>query len=487
MNTKKILMAIPVLATVFAMGACGSSGGEGGDPTPSHDWTDVKTVEMPDAPSGSGNIKVWVGNESVEYYQAEANKWVTTQKTANPEFNFTVTVEGHDSGGAAGDLEADASVCADVFTVAHDNVGKLAQEKLAKPFYSKGLVDQIEADNSAEFFEVSHSVVDKQRAVYGAPYIGQALFLMYDKRYVSEEQAKTFEGLQEAAKAAGAKTKAVGVVGQDGFNFSFTVLAQNNETHATSMKIYKDGDKKDCWAQGEDSVANLQWARRYFADPNGLGWPSSSGWDVDLKNRGFISIISGAWKYNTFCSAIGATNVGVAMIPTYTLTADDVAGTTVAAGTVMRGGTFNDCKVFMINAKSDGSKYQAEQSLIKYLVTKEVQQGSLKECDNLPAYKEAATYIETIKETLGPAKYQLALAQVKMGAYSIPQPFIDGTLNSYYYSKGAPNLYAMVTENTDGKYGTTEAARQILYRMQHIWEKGKDPEKTVPAQLPAEI
>ena len=74
-----------------------------------------------------------------------------------------------------------------------------------------------------------------------------------------------------------------------------------------------------------------------------------------------------------------------------------------------------------------------------------------------------------------------------MAAYGIAQPFINGTLNSYFYSKGAPTLYTMVVENTDGKYGTTKAAREILYRMQHIWEKGKDPETAVPSSLPKDI
>ena len=51
-------------------------------------------VEMAEDFAGTGTIKVWVGNESVEYYQAEANKWVADHKTKNAEFNMTVTVEG---------------------------------------------------------------------------------------------------------------------------------------------------------------------------------------------------------------------------------------------------------------------------------------------------------------------------------------------------------------------------------------------------------
>ena len=489
MKTKKLFIALPVFVTALGLIGCGggdNSGSGGGG----HSYKDIDTYELPEAPDGSGTITVWVGKESVEFYQTAANEWVAAMKASNSKFNFAVTVEDHDSGGIAGSMELDNTTCADIVTAAHDNIGKLAQEKLVKPFNMKSLYTQVEEDNPATFFEVSHSVVDNVRAIYGSPYIAQSLFLMYDKRYVTAEQAKTFEGLKEAAAARSTsklEVKAVTVTGQDGFNFSFPLLAQNNETHATTMKIYKDGDKKDCWAQGEDSVANLQWARRYFAEPNGLTWPSSSGWEIDLQNGGVVSIIGGAWKYKAFASAIGATNVGVSMIPTYTLTEADVAGTTQTAGTVMRGGTFADCKCLLINAASEPSKYVAEQSLVKFLSTKAIQNRSLIACDNLPAYAGASDYIESIKDELGEQKYSLALAQNKMAAYGIAQPFINGTLNSYFYSKGAPTLYTMVVENTDGKYGTTKAAREILYRMQHIWEKGKDPETAVPSSLPKDI
>lgn len=486
MNSKKLILVLPLFAMLASLPACGGNSGGGGN-----DYKDITPVYS-DAPiTGSGTIKVWVGNESVEFYQAAANEWVDTMKGLSADFKFTVTVEGHDTGSVAGDLINDASACADVFTAAHDNIGKLAAGKYAKPFYDGYVYDQVKADNTANFTSVSYSIVDHKRALYGVPYIGQSLFLMYNKKYVSDEQALTFEGLHEAAVAATTAKltpKAVTVTGTDGYNFSFPLLAQNNETHATSLKIYEGGTKNSgsCWSQGEDSVANLHWAQRQFADVNGLAWGSSAGWDQDIQNGGALSVISGAWKFKTFASAVGATNVGVAMIPTYTLTADDVAGTTVEAGTVMRGGTFADCKVFMINGYSDGTKYLAEQNLIKYLSSKSVQNDSFVECENLPAYNGAAAYIETIKDTLSASAYAMAVSQNNMFAYGIPQPFVTGTLNSYYYSKGAPAFYQLAIENASNAYGTVAALRQTLYKMQYIWQKGQEP-SSVPSTLPAEI
>ena len=66
----------------------------------------------------------------------------------------------------------------------------------------------------------------------------------------------------------------------------------------------------------------------------------------------------------------------------------------VKAGDTYRGGTFADCKCFMINANSAASKYQKEQELIMYLSSKEVQNESYLACLNVPAYVGAAAFIK---------------------------------------------------------------------------------------------
>ena len=139
-----------------------------------------------------------------------------------------------------------------------------------------------------------------------------------------------------------------------------------------------------------------------------------------------------------------------------------------------------------INSASAGNKYVAEQSLVKFLSKKDIQNRSLMAADNLPSYDGAAAYIEQHKDELGVQKYQLAKAQTTMFSYGRPQPFITGILNYCYYQSGAPGLYAMCVENAEGDMGTTRAAREILYRMQYIWENAKDPQ-SAPATLPAQI
>ncbi|MBO4422735.1 MAG: extracellular solute-binding protein, partial [Clostridia bacterium] len=150
---------------------------------------------------GDKNIRVWVGEESVEFYQKLCNEYVA----AHPDFGFTIEVKGMDTGAVAGTISNDPTAAADIYTVAHDNIGKLASTQCAKPIGDQSLIDQVLADNPESFQNVIYSTLNGQKYLYGVPYISQALFLYYNKALVTDEQAKTFEGLREAAAAAGTK------------------------------------------------------------------------------------------------------------------------------------------------------------------------------------------------------------------------------------------------------------------------------------------
>ncbi len=448
---------------------------------------------------GSDNvIRVWVGEESVSFYKAVCDEYLAS----HPDFGFTIDVKGMDTGSIAGTIATDPKAAADIYTVAHDNIGKLAATQCAKPIGDQSLIDQVLADNPAPFQKVVYSTLNGQSYLYGVPYISQALFLYYNKALVTEEQAASFEGLKEAAKAA--NTKAITVTGDDGFNMSFALLATKVADHSTTVKLYEGaesvsgGTKGTSNCQGDDTVAILRWLQDYAADPNGFKWASPDGWDADLdkNNKGVLAVIGGAWHYNTAKAALGETNLGIALIPTFTLTAASVEGLTgVSAGDVYRGGTFADCKCFMINANSAKEKYAKEQDLIKFLSSKDIQNRSFLECLNVPAYVGASTYIEQCYKEgkVTESQYSLAANQVSMAEWGIPQPFITGTLNTYYYSKNAPAVFRAIIDKT--AYPTTgdviipdtstlEGVRKALYLIEYIWMHGLNP-KSFPESLPA--
>ncbi len=446
---------------------------------------------------GSGKSKeivVWVGEESADFYQEICNKYAEDN-----ELPYTITVKGMDTGAVAGTVTNDPSAAADIFTVAHDNIGKLASTQCAKPFTDEALISQVLADNPASFQNVIYSTLEGKQYLYGVPYISQALFMYYNKEFVSEEQAQSFEGLREAAVAAG--TKAITVTGDDGFNMSFALLATKLDDHSTTVKIFEGaeavsgGSKGTSNCQGDDTVAIVRWLQAYAEDPNGFKWASSDGWEADLRNGGALAVIGGAWHYNAAKAALSESNLGIALIPTFTLTADACEGLSgVAAGDVYRGGTFADCKVFMINAHSDPDKYTALQDLVRYLSSKEIQNESYLHCLNVPAYVGASEYIKSCYDEgkLSESEYNLAAKQVEMAEWGIPQPFLTGSLNTYYYSKNAPAVFRAMIDKT--AYPTTgdviiedngslEGVRKGLYLMEYLWMHGVTPE-TFPEDLP---
>lgn len=458
MKTNKLAMLCGLALSMATLSACGGS-------------------------SKKETISVWVGDDSTDFYQEKCNEFIEN----NPDFPYDIKVSGTDLGTIAGTILQDASAAADIYSVAHDNLGKLAQANNAKPLTDPELIAQIENDNNDSFIRVSKSVVNEKEDYYGAPYISQALFLMYDKRYVSDEQAKTFEGLAEAAKSAGEKVKGVEAVGDDGYNFSFTLLARENATKTSTLKIYENGSVKDgTFCQGDDEVAFLKWAQRYYADPNGLGFPTDATWPLDVQNHNALSIIGGSWHYNAFADAVGSTNVGLAMIPTFTLTSADAFEDAVE-GSVYRGGTFADCKVMMINSNSAGAKYKYEQQIIKYLSSVEIQKQSFAKAYNVPSYKTFMDDLAEIQATypdMDPNVSGIASVQGQMAAYGIAQPFVTSKLNNYYYQAGAPAKYKEAVQNKDSSYDTRKI-QETLYTMQYIWQNGKEPVE-IPEDLPVE-
>ena len=471
-----ILLVVTMLAALFT--GCGGK---------------EKKAEVKD----DGVIRVWVGEESAEFYKKVCDDYVASHS----DFGYKIEVKGMDTGSIAGTITNDPTAAADIYTVAHDNIGKLASTQCAKPITDEGLIDQVLADNPEAYRGVIYSTLNDKEYLYGVPYISQALFLYYNKALVTEEQAKSFEGLQEAAKAAG--TKAITVTGDDGFNMSFALLARKVSDKSTTVKLYEGaesvsgGSKGTSNCQGDDTVAIVRWLQDFEADPNGFKWASPDGWDADLDkdNKGVLAVIGGAWHYNTAKSALGESNLGIAMIPTFKLTEAACEGlSSVSAGDEYRGGTFADCKCFMINAYSAASKYAKEQELIKYLSSKEVQNESYVECLNVPAYVGASDFIKQCFDEgkVTESQYSLAAMQVAMAEWGIPQPFITGTLNTYYYSKNAPAVFRAMIDKT--AYPTTgdqilteteslESIRKGLYLIEYIWMHGQTP-KDFPASLP---
>lgn len=471
-----------------------------------------------------GNLVIWVGSESADFYRSLATEFLA----ATPDFKYTIDIVGADAGTAAASMIQDNTAVGDVVTIAHDNIGKLSQLSYIAPIvdedgYDDGLLNQIETENTPEFNKAVENIlgsVEEEKYKFAVPYISQALFLYYDTRYVTTEEAQTFEGLLAAAKRYDSEhnvtgTKSYITTGTDGFNFSFSLLARNiTEGNISHLRLYEGGSKEDCYNQDNDQVAVMRWMQRSNNDDNGTTFElGGATWDNYIRNHKALSVIGGAWHFKAFKSAVGEDNIGCAILPTFTLTEEDVAGIQQVnypidegmpeelrgavdpapkAGDVFRGGSFVDCKCFVINMASVlgyPKKYTAICRVLKYFSSKTSQQKSYLEALNVPAYAGSEEYIASLTEEQVPTKGALSMAkaQTGMNSYGFPQPFSSGTLNTYFYSKNCPDYYLQCVKNTGGVGATIDDIRAVLYKMEYVWKHGATPAKDkYPTSYPAE-
>ena len=414
----------------------------------------------------TGPLTIWVGTESVKFYQEKADAWLA--ETGN---TFKIEVKGTDTGGAAATYLADTAAGADIFTVAHDNLGKLlAGSGTIAAVTDQNLVKQMETQNSDAFLDVCYLAPGDggSQQYYAVPYIAQALVYYYDTRLVSAEQVTSFESLLEVAKAKG-KT-AFAVTGTDAYNFSLFLLAQpyNEAAKAafpkSTLALYEGGVQTNCNGTGDDIVACMKYAQRLIADKNGRNGTvvSSDGYVSEITNGTTLGFISGAWKYTEAVAAWGEENVGIAELPTFTLTAADEYGK-AKAGMTFKAGTFADCKVFVKKKASPYAKHL--DSLLAFLTSDAVQFESYEKCQNLPA-----------SSTVTGVDNPLAAAQIAMFKYGIAQPFgFKAKYNQYYYSSGTDARFVALIQNKDGSFDDAKILKE-LQTITYVWVKGKDPE-----------
>ena len=417
--------------------------------------------------SRSEPLTIWVGTESADFYTAKMDEYVDLykEKTGN-DFPYPISVKGVDTGTAAAIFLEDTQAGADIFTVAHDNLGRLTRGSSAiAPVSDQELLDQIVMDNPDTFLNVIKANVSGTDYTFGIPYVAQSLVLYYNKEYLNETDVLTWEGI--LAKAIQHNKQALSLAGTDGFNNSFLLLAKNKLTGETSLKLYENGDINENYALGDDTIAKLKWGQDFFTHPNGAKRPTESGWTVELTNGQSLAFISGAWHFNGAKSALGS-KLGVAILPSFTINQTQAYGS-VQAGTVFQSGTFADAKIFVMKKNSEKADYL--QDILKFLTSKEVQEESFVAAQNLPAYKNAGTEFASMQgESL---ENQLARAQIEMFENGIPQPFgFDNRYNFYYYSKGAPDLILEILENNNNNFTTFEQIKNQLQIVQNIWITG---------------
>ena len=409
-------------------------------------------------------LVIWVGAEVQEFYQEKMQEYIEYYNANNDEpFPYTIDVRAADTGSAAATFLDDMDAGPDILTVAHDNLGRLiAGAGAIRPIQNEALLAQIEAQNPESFLNVIRGTVAGTEYVFGVPYEAQSLILYYNKNYLTEEDVQTWEGIWDVAKAE--NKRALSITGTDGFNNSFLVLATNAETRESIVRLYENGVLENTEFVTDYMVSVLKWGQRFFTDPNGAREASDSGFSSDLSTATSLTVISGAWHFNQIRAALGD-DLGMTVLPKFTLTEDDVYGS-VEAGTVMQSGTFTDTKMFVMNRSSDKLDYLED--ILLFLTHKDVQEESFIRNSTLPAYKNALEEFESMQDD--DIRTTLAVAQIAMFEHGIPQPFgFEARFNVYYYQRQAPDRILAILRNADNQFNTDTAIVEEMQRIERIW------------------
>ncbi|MGN0499663.1 MAG: extracellular solute-binding protein [Ruminococcus sp.] len=301
-----VLLASMMAAT--ALVGCGGSGsGESKTESKTESTGDASATSNDFGDEDNISLKVWAPDKAVSKFEQQCEAF----KALYPEKKIDITVVAQGENDAATNLLNDASVAADVFGFASDQLNNLVTAKVISKVAYADAVKERDTEES-----VSAATVDG--TLYAYPETGDnGYYLVYDKSIVSDDQAKKFEDTLEACKTAGKK-----FIMDAGNGFYACVF-----TFTAGLKI--DGFEEDGLTQKfteydeAEVVATLQAFSKLMHDYKGTFQSLST----DSISSGFAQKscgagIDGSWNTVVNKEALGE-NFGAAKLPTINVNGED--------------------------------------------------------------------------------------------------------------------------------------------------------------------
>jgi arabinogalactan oligomer/maltooligosaccharide transport system substrate-binding protein len=347
-----VLMAATMAATMLA--GCGEQPATpAGNDTPATEQKEEKPAEekKEEAPAettaadvdyGTGEIKVWVAENVVDFTNDQISKFVE----ANPQFSgYTFTVEACGEGDAAGNMITDVTAGADIYGFAQDQIARLVAAGALVDVAPEN-VDAVKNDNAAG--SVTAATVGD--TLYAYPMTADTgHFLYYDKSVITDPS--TLEGILEQAEAAG-KSVYIDMTGwyQTAFFFGTgCTLTYDTDDSGAFTKCNVD------YASDKGLVALKEMIE--LASSTAFQPGSSASNAVN-----YAAIIDGTWDAGTVQEVLGD-NYACAKLPTFT----------GSDGNTYQMSGFNGCKLLGIKPQEDANKLQVCDDLALYLTSEEVQ------------------------------------------------------------------------------------------------------------------
>ena len=406
-----------------------------------------------------GYIEIVVPYELTYFYQRMIDEYIEAYNLSddNPyRYPHHIEVIGEDiSAMYMEDMFTDYG--ADIVALPEPSLGKFINDlDVLAPIQSPELIAFMMEHIDSEIVEAL--VFNDQ--YYGAPYSMESLFLYYNKSYLSETDVLTWEGIWKIAKENEIYSTAITSI--DNYNNNFLLLSSFDNTEIRPVTLFEGGLNTNTDFVNDGAISVMKWGQRFFSDPNGVITPEYYSWQYEFAYENVLSFIGGAWHYNEAYDILGE-NLGIAVLPRFTLTAEDVYGT-ITEGTVMQSGAFTDGKVFVKNKLSYELDYLDD--IIAYLVSIEVQEEAVY-YGVTPSIQSAKTDFESL--AYNDTYNEMMTVQLEMVHQGLPQPFkaVQRNMELYYMSDTAWMIYDMLKDNI--YYDTDEAIITLMQEVEDIW------------------
>ncbi|MBQ8572200.1 MAG: extracellular solute-binding protein [Ruminococcus sp.] len=407
MNAKRILaLLFAVLMVAGCLTACTGNGGTptgtepagtqaatGGSteltfvPWSAEDIADMGARIKEEANGGTVKLKIWQPDTAQEVFRAQADKFIEIFKDYAT-IEIEMGVQGEND--VAGNVISDKDAAADVYGFASDQAERLIKGNAVTEVF---FANEVASMNTADSVEAAKNAEGKLIAY---PEVGSnSYFLCYDKRDITEEQAKTLEGIFEACKA---KNKNFIMDAGNGYfscMFLFTGgLATDGFEEDGETQKFNDYDIDKVTASAM-AFANLFKTYKANFEANGTG-NVISGFRNGTTSAGLI----GSWDIAAAKTALGE-NAGFAILPTINIDGTDTQ-------------IYNMFGYKYIGVNPNSKFPYAAQALAYYLTNEECQLERAEKLEWAPSNINASN--NDIVKNNGALNASLAQA-----AYSVPQ------------------------------------------------------------------
>lgn len=345
-----------------------------------------------------------VGASAVQktFVKEQAEKFLTKNNLSG--YKIEMYEVGEDKAKDIADFSA--TTAPDIYGYASDQTGDLlkkgALSQVPNAFATK-LVSEM-GEESANAGKLGDSY-------YGYPYAGDnGYFLYYNKDVVSDEQAKTVEGIIAACQDKNMKfgyaidtvSSFFGIGTFMSFGARYNVTLNDDGTVKTATSDF----------DGENGIKGAKAVHSLLTNANVDTANASARNKAPIASNSFGAVVEGSWNYQKFKEALGD-KMGTAKLPTITVEGD-----------TKNLSSFLGYKLYGVNPKKSANntdRLSVVHQLANYLVSAEVQEARFDALNVVPTNK-------TVKAMDKVQNNGLVKALADQAQYAVPQTIVPSNI-----------------------------------------------------------